>query len=619
MNSGLFGRFVLGTLAGLVLSSLVFLVLFIGMYRGELAQERADAVENINRLLWSSLENAMLKADVEGLRQIIRELGQQPGIVAVNVTNAAGEIRFASDEARRGQPISASFVVPPSAVTEFVTVAPGVEALRSVIPVPNREGCVGCHGSVEANPINGVLLVDYEAAPIKRKARQTTLLLMGVGSLIVLLNLAGGWWFMRRFVLRPVEALMATSERLRGGELTARVNLHSGDEFERFGDTFNEMAGQLERKLSELAEQRGFLQAMVDAIPDGLRVIDEHYRQVLVNQAYLRQIGSDAALAAGQTCYRSSHARSEPCVPTLLACPLAMLAASSEPIKVLHRHVRADGSPLDVEIYAAPLHLRRDGRETLLVVESIRDLHSQVRYSHEQRLAELGKFAAGVAHEIYNPLSSLRMIVHATSQTLNRGEPAVVLENLAILDHEVDRCIEITQRLLKLSNLPDERAEPADIAGAIRETLSLLHWEAEQHNVVLDNRIEVDSVWVMASDSALRMVTVNLVQNAIHAMSARGGRLTIGLERRDGRVEASFADDGPGIPVEILRHIFEPFFSRRADGYHGTGLGLSICRNLVEQYGGTLAVTTEVGRGTCFTVSFPDPAHEPTHHDEERL
>ncbi|MGF1548834.1 MAG: PAS domain-containing sensor histidine kinase [Thiotrichales bacterium] len=612
MKSGLFQRFVWGTVAGLVLSSLVFLTLYIGMYRGELAQERANAVENINRLLWSSLENAMLKADVEGLRQIIRELGRQPGIVAVNVTTPSGEIRFTSDESQQGRQIATAFVLPATATTEFVTVANGVEALRSTIPVPNREGCEGCHGPVAANPINGVLLVDYEAAPLKRKAQRTTLLLMGAGSLIVLLNLAGGWWFMRRFVLRPVSLLMDTSERLRGGDLTARVNLRGGDEFASFGETFDQMAGQLERTISELTEERGFLQAMVDAIPDGLRVIDENYRQVLVNQAFLRQLDSRAEVAAIQPCYRTSHARHEPCPPTLLACPLVALAETTTPIKTLHRHVRADGGVIDVEVYAAPLRISRAGREARLVVESIRDLQSQVRYSHEQRLSELGKLAAGVAHEIYNPLSSLRMVVHATIQALEGGQPNPVLrENLTVLDQEVDRCIDITQRLLKLSNLPDDRPEPADIARAIVETVTLLHWEAEQHKVVIETRIEADSMWVMASDSALRMLTMNLVQNAIHALSAKGGRLTIRLIRRAGRVEACFEDDGPGIAPEVLRHIFEPFFSRRADGRHGTGLGLSICRSLVEQYGGELGVTTEIGRGTRFTVSFPDPSDLP--------
>ncbi len=610
MPVGLFRRFVWGTLAGLVLSSLVFLVLYVGMYRGELAQERASAVENINRLLWASLENAMLKADVEGIRQIIRSLGQQPGIVAVNVTNPQGEIRFASDEARIGEPIGGGFFIPASATTQFVTDANGVEALRSIIPVPNREACVGCHGSVTANPVNGVLLVDYAAEPLRRKAQRTTLLLMGAGALIVLLNLGGGWWFMRRFVLKPVSLLTAASERLRAGDLDAQVNFPGGDEFARLGSTFDDMARQIRRRVDELAEQRAFLQAMVDSIPDGLRVIDEHYRQVLVNRAYVQQLGATAP-PVGMTCYASSHGRREPCAPTLLACPLVELAKSDQPLKTLHRHQRADGTPLDVEVYAAPMRIRRDGRDQLLVVESIRDLQSQVRYSHEQRLSELGKLAAGVAHEIYNPLSSLRLVVHAVRGQVERGDSgAGVRDNIDVLDHEIDRCIDITQRLLKLSNPPGERPEPVDFALAIRESASLLRWEAEQHGVRMTVPAESDAAWVMASDSALRMIAVNLIQNAIHALSARGGgHLDIRVQRRGGRIEAVFDDDGPGIEPEVLRHIFEPFFSRRADGVRGTGLGLSICRSLADQYGGEIRVESEVGKGARFIVGFPDPEH----------
>jgi hypothetical protein len=102
MRGGLLRRFAWGTLLGLLTSSLVFLALFMGMYRSELAQERASLAENVNRLLLASLENAMLKADVAGLQQIVEDLGRQPGVVAVNVARPDGEIRFASDRARIG-------------------------------------------------------------------------------------------------------------------------------------------------------------------------------------------------------------------------------------------------------------------------------------------------------------------------------------------------------------------------------------------------------------------------------------------------------------------------------------------------------------------------------------
>jgi PAS domain S-box-containing protein len=608
MRGGLLHRFAWGTLAGLLVSSLVFLVLYIGMYRSELAQERAGVAENVNRLLLASLENAMLKADVEGLQQIIEDLGRQPGIVAVNVTGPDGEVRFASERARIGEPFPEPFVMPEVPTTKLLVSASGTEVLRSMIPVLNRPACVPCHGSIDARPVNGLLMVDYEAEPVRRKVRNTTLMLMSAGALIVVLNLLGGWWFMQRFVLRPVNALTAVSARLRQGDLSARVNLRSGDELAHLGDTFNGMAEELRNRLTQLEEQRGFLQGIVDAIPDGLRVLDSDYRQILVNRAYLEQLGTTREEATGSLCFASSHARSEPCPPTLQVCPVFELQHSDIPIKILESHVRQDGTRIEVEVFAAPMRVTIDGQEQRLIVESLRDLQSHLRYSQEQRLSEVGKLAAGIAHEVFNPLSSLRMVIHGLRGPIERGEVGPTeLGDLDIVEHEIEKCIKVTQGLLKLSNLPTDQPEPVDLASAIRETLALLRLEAKVGQVELIADLPEEPVWVMASDSALRMITLNLAQNAIHALSPAGGILRVSLERHGGRVWARFEDNGPGIRKESLKHLFEPFFSRRADGLRGTGLGLSICRSLVEQYGGEIGVETEPGQGARFTVTFAEP------------
>jgi PAS domain S-box-containing protein len=608
-SGGLLRRFVWGTVAGLVLSSVVFLFLYIGMYRSELAQERAGVTENVSRLLLASLENAMLKADVEGLRGIITHLGQQPGIVAVRVTNPAGEIRFASRDDWVGQRLSEPFHLPSAPTTEVMHSPEGVAVLRSTIPVLNRPECRQCHGPVELRPVNGLLLVDYEAEPLHRKVRNTTLLLMSAGALIVLLNLAGGWWFMRRFVLRPVAKLAAFSERLRGGDLGARVALRCADEFDDLAQTVNGMAAELERRMEQLTEQRRFLQSILDAIPDGLRVIDSEYRQVLVNQAYLEHIGATAEETIGRSCFESSHARGEACPPTLNLCPLAELAGKSAPIKTLQTHLYRDGTPREAEVYAAPLDVDLNGVRKRFIVESIRDLQSQMRYSHEQRLAELGKLAAGVAHEVYNPLSSVRMMIYSLRGAVSRGQVGPdEIRKLDLVEHEIETCVRVTQNLLKLSHLPEDRPEPVDICTAIGETLSLLRLEAEQSGVRIIADLPPQPLWVMASDSALRMIALNLAQNAIHAMGATGGELRVRVAPANGRVEASFEDNGPGIHPEFIEHLFDPFFSRRADGKKGTGLGLSICRSLAEKYGGDIRVQTELGSGTRFTVSFADPS-----------
>lgn len=278
-------RFLAGTAAGLVSSSLIFLVLFVNLYSEELQQETATMMSQVNSLLRTSLENAMLKRDLEGLQFIVAGLGNQPGIRAVSITNPEGEVRFSSLASRLGSrmPLPAqSPLDQPSA--SFVTGDEGRELMRSVHPVRNRAACGECHGPVERRPINGILYVDYDAAQLRAKARTTTMLLMGSGALIVLVNLAGGWWFIRRYVLTPVADLAAASRALAAGQLEVRLHSQGADELAALGRTFDRMAASLQDKIRELSDKETFLQALVDAIPDGVRIIDPDFRLLLVDR-----------------------------------------------------------------------------------------------------------------------------------------------------------------------------------------------------------------------------------------------------------------------------------------------------------------------------------------------
>lgn len=604
LRSRLSRKFAIGTAGGLLASSVVFLVLFLALYRGELSAERAAAAAQVNRLLQTSLENAMLKQDLEGLRLIVDRLGSQPGIETVFITNPAGEIRFASDPSLLGgwQPADPDRL---AAFTEFVEAPRGGEVLRSVNPVANQPACAGCHGPADQHPINGVLYVDHDAAPIRHKAQATTLLLMGSGAVIVLLNLAGGWWFMQRYVINPVDRLTVVSEALAGGELGRRADPQGDDELARLGHAFNRMAVQLKERIDEAEKQRGFLQALIDAIPDGVRVIDPDYRVLLTNQAYRRQLGLGDADGVGDTCHRVSHQSERPCPSTLVTCPVHEIGRDGKAVKALHRHHDVHGQVSDVEIFAAALPTVVDGQPRTLVVESIRDLTKQIKYSHEQKLSELGKLATGIAHEIHNPLASIRLALDGLRRGLEDID-AETAEYFDLVDREVDNCVVFTERLLRLGTSPAEEPELVEIAPLAEDTLSLVRWEAEQLKVELASALAPD-LRVMASDSELRMVLLNLIQNAFHAMSG-GGRLEVSSHAEPPWVEIAVRDTGVGIEAERLPQIFDPFYSRRADGRKGTGLGLSIVRTIVERFGGRVEVESEPGRGSIFKVLLPDAA-----------
>ena len=607
LDKGLNRKFAIGTTAGLLISSISFLVLFVSLYQTQIEKERAGAAAQVTSLLQTSLENAMLKRDLDGLRDIVHRLGHQPGVLGVMISNPKGEVRIASRSQDLGTEVPEDQRSTTRPSTRLLDDANGGPVLRSITPVHNKPPCQECHGPIDQNPINGILYVDFDAEPIHNQARTTTLLLMGAGALIVLINLAGGWWFIRRFVIRPVEHLSAVSLRLSKGDLAARAALAGEDEFAVLAGTFNRMADSLQEKLAELGDKERFLQQLVDAIPDGIRVIDPDYRVLLSNVTYRRQLGLNTDDRLPELCYAATHARTSPCPETLITCPLKEIGKTRRSLRAVHRHQRLNGGKLDVELYAAPMQVTQRGQEQLLVIESIRDLEQEVQFSHEQKLSELGRLAAGVAHEIHNPLAAVRMALHAAEQANAAADPDrnQVSEYLTLVDQEVVKCSKVTERLLKLSVPPPEQQELVNVERVVNETLKLLRWEAETKSVSIRLCTEGAPLRVLATDSDLRMMTLNLAQNACHAMP-EGGNLTVRCQRTDGRIVINFDDIGVGIDARDRTRIFEPFFSRRADGERGTGLGLSITKSIVENHQGTIAVDGEPTKGSRITVKFPD-------------
>ncbi|HRK18864.1 MAG TPA: hypothetical protein PK970_07900 [Hyphomicrobiaceae bacterium] len=203
----------------LTAASLCLLLLIVTVHRSRLLAERSAASVEINHLLQVALENAMLKRDIDGLASIVQQLGRQERVAGVMILAPNGEVRFASDPASIGRrfDIASGQLCPdcPKPPNEtrtfaaFTTAAPGLEVLRSINPVPNRAQCIQCHGPVAANPLNGILVVDYDARQIRRETWTTTVALAGIGLSVLLASVAGAGWAVSRLVLAPVGRLSA--------------------------------------------------------------------------------------------------------------------------------------------------------------------------------------------------------------------------------------------------------------------------------------------------------------------------------------------------------------------------------------------------------------------------
>jgi PAS domain S-box-containing protein len=228
-----------------------------------------------------------------------------------------------------------------------------------------------------------------------------------------------------------------------------------------------------------------------------------------------------------------------------------------------------------------------------------------------EKMAAIGQLAAGIAHELRNPLAIVMNALYDLRARLD-GSDAEIGEDLRIAEDEIGRAQAIIKNLLEFSRESAADLERLDINDLVRRTLQLLEKYLESSGVAVSAELG-DVPTCVANDNALRQILLNLVTNAVQAMP-RGGRLVVRTERHGAdRVRLEVQDDGVGIPQAHLKDIFNPFFTTKAPG-QGTGLGLFVVHAILQRYGGDVRVASELGAGTTFTIELPCPCHSDLPH-----
>ncbi|WP_041641286.1 HAMP domain-containing histidine kinase [Magnetococcus marinus] len=589
----------------MALASLLFLFQY--LYQQQLTQGAHSMAAQVQLLFKASLENAMLKRDLEGLDDIVQKLAQQPGIQNVMILNPVGEVRFSSNSSDLYQ------ILDPEAMPDqvkqpsnrFMQDRQQQAVLRSYFPVPNQAPCQVCHGSLEHSPINGIVAVDFAAQAVEHEARHKTMLLFYVALLILLLSMLFAWLAARRVILQPLAALSQLAQTFAMGDLQARSTLAGQDELHQLGRTLNQMADNLQITLRRLAEQEAYTHSILDQLPDGVRVIDGQMRTLLTNRIFRERLGLEEDAAEMAPCFAVSHARTTPCPPTLVTCPVyEILDKPGQRLKSLQTHLHTDGQQeLQVEVVASAVEILKEGKPVKVIVESVRDIKEAMAFAHGQKLAVLGQLASGIAHEVRNPLANIRFAIQSNLRGASITTEQLE-ETVALTEQAVDHCIEITERILKLSEAPGELSL-LELNSLSQECVALMAWNAREHSVNMQIELSNQQPRTLAADSDLRIILLNLMQNALHAMP-HGGSLRVGTSRGNGRVAFVVEDSGVGMDPLIQSHMFDPFFSRRADGSRGAGLGLTLVHSLVSRYNGQIMLDSTPGKGSRFTITLTD-------------
>jgi two-component system NtrC family sensor kinase len=245
-------------------------------------------------------------------------------------------------------------------------------------------------------------------------------------------------------------------------------------------------------------------------------------------------------------------------------------------------------------IYA---QLEKSHRELQLSHQELEQAQSQL--IRTEKLASLGQLAAGVAHEINNPLGTITIYAHLLLKGMDKEDPR--LEDVELIVNEANRAKEIVQGLLSFARETKLRPGPVNVNDLLEDVLGLVVNQSLFHNIKIRKSLFQGLPTIVADETQLKQVYLNIILNAAQAMEGNG-KLSITTTPERKQIKVKIRDTGPGIPPEVVKNIFSPFFTTKEKG---TGLGLAISYGIIERHNGKIDVETALGTGSTFIVSLP--------------
>jgi two-component system, NtrC family, sensor histidine kinase HydH len=350
---------------------------------------------------------------------------------------------------------------------------------------------------------------------------------------------------------------------------------------------------------SSLSRIKAFSDSLVENMPIGLVATDAGGRLNVFNQT--------AEAILGMKVEEVFRKPAEEILPGSCRELFRTLAAERRLIEREIECVVAGGRTIPLEVIATTL--REDSGAFVGHVILFRDMTEIRRLKEEvarsQRLASLGSLAAGIAHEIRNPLSSIKGF--ATYFRERYRDTSEDRETAEVMIREVDRLNRVITQLLEFARPLTMDRIPTSLPAVIRHALKMVEGEAHAKRIAVETDLSPEVGEVPLDADRMTQVLLNLYLNAIAAMEG-GGTLRVSLARRDERtVRITVADTGIGIPRENLPRVFDPYFTTRSSG---TGLGLAICQKIVDAHGGEVRLESEPGKGTTATILLPEKTED---------
>ncbi len=446
------------------------------------------------------------------------------------------------------------------------------------------------YGEVRITVSTALLLNDIKP----RLNRWGTIALLALGLSTFLAAVVSG------AALAPIRDILAQLERISAGVYdnpTAGTRDPAGtvDELGQVRQKIQQVGQQLRGVHEIFSSLRENMNSVMAGLEDGLLLFTRDARAVMISPAAEKFLGAPAAQFLGRRVtdiFPPGHPLFE--ALHLDGDQLTEVASETE-VETAEGRKRVGVSVQEIQGAGE----RMGAMVTLRDLDSLESINTQLQVS--ERLAAVGRITAGVAHEVKNPLNSMRLWLENLKESLPADADGAALQAVHVLDVEIDRLDAVVKRFLDFSRPMDVRLEPTQLADLLRDVLEVAKPQLQKANVHVAQLLPIGIPEVFVDRDLLKQAVLNLVLNAVEAMPS-GGQLQLTLNRRGEMAEITVGDTGKGISPEDRQKVFQLFFTTRPGG---SGIGLASTFRIVQLHNGSIDFTSEVGRGTTFRIELP--------------
>jgi signal transduction histidine kinase len=582
-------------------------------------EEMINAAQSRANLISLAISEHLLRKNETFLQAFVKQAINNRDIEYIRIVNSKGNV-LAETDPLPDHPVNrdkAPYEVRPFSIAQKITELEG--------PLHGSGHIIDIYVPIahEGKNVGGFFLGINTRRVNRRLAKATY-----VGTAFIIMTILIGsllTYLMERRMRGSLKKLIQTTRHMAQGDLAQRVKIEIGDEVEELGESFNRMAQALAEKEKELVKARNTMVSIFNGITSGIAYISRYYEIIHANRAYeeLLKDLTGCSFVKGFKCYLLFWQEQDVCEN----CPGKSAMKTGKPKDLEREIILKNGERYVLWIHAYPV--QDIEKNTVGFVEYIMDItqqrkledelktytehleeiaqeqtrklkEAQVHIAHQEKIAALGQIAAGVAHEIGNPLSALSSLVRAL-ETESRNQNSQ--GKIKVMKEQIDRISQILREMTDFSRPTSHRKSLIHSNQVIQSALGISKYDRRLKGIHVITSLDNEIPALKLDGDKLLQVFLNIIFNAADAMNGEG-KLTVASKLKNNSVIVQFEDTGPGIPEPLLSRLFEPFFTTKEVG-EGMGLGLSVSYGIMQNIGGVIRASNRKGRGSVFTVEIP--------------